>query len=319
MKHILIATFVMLCALLPVQGQTSQEANKELNEGAAAYKAGNFAEAQRHFEKALQLDPSHKNAQLFTARAIHAQYRPGVDTPENTARAQEAIEAYKKVLESNPDDDNAYNSVAYLYRQLKDEEKETEWLMTRANSETAPKEKRSDAYTVLASKQWNCSYDITEQRANKEVIDKLSAVVVQYKKPKDESDFYKAQQCVTRGMELVEQAIGLNPQNPSAWSYKTNLLREMAKLAEMEGNADQKAHYDKLADEAEAPQRKLNEARAQSEQNPVLEQLCATGELVAAPSQSNEGDGAVPASAGKGVVVRGGVLNGKAITTAACT
>ncbi len=69
MKHILIATFVMLCALLPVQGQTSQEANKELNEGAAAYKAGNFAEAQRHFEKALQLDPSHKNAQLFEACA----------------------------------------------------------------------------------------------------------------------------------------------------------------------------------------------------------------------------------------------------------
>ncbi len=314
MKHILIATFVMLCVLSPVQGQTSQEANTEINEGARQYRAGNFAEAQRHFEKALQLDPSHKNAQLFTARAIHAQYRPGVDTPENTVRAQEAIEAYKKVLESNPDDDNAYNSVAYLYRQLKDEERETEWLMMRVNSESVPKEKRSDAYTVLASKQWNCSFDITEQRENKSVVDKLNAIIIQYKKPKNESDFYKAQQCAARGMDLIEQAISLNSQNQFAWSYKTNLLREMAKLAEMEGNADQKAHYSKLADEAEVPHIKPDTAMAQSEQKPALEQSCATGEPIAAPSQSNEGDGAVSTSAGKEVVVRGGVLNGKAIS-----
>lgn len=263
MKRILIATLVMLCALLPVQGQTSQEANKELNEGAAAYKAGNFAEAQRHFEKALQLDPSHKNAQLFTARAIHAQYRPGVDTPENTARAQEAIEAYKKVLESNPDDHNAYNSVAYLYRQLKDEEKETAWLMTRATSETVPKEKRSDAYTVLASKQWNCSYDITERKENKEIINKPDAVIIQFKKPKDQADFDKAQQCVARGMELIEQAITLNPENLAAWSYKTNLLREMGKFAQMEGNPDQKSYYDNQAEEALAVITKLSEQAAQ--------------------------------------------------------
>ncbi|HVF87015.1 MAG TPA: TonB family protein [Pyrinomonadaceae bacterium] len=303
----------MLCALSPAQGQTAQEANRKLSEGAAAYKAGDFAEAQRHFEKALELDLSSKNAPLFIARAIHAQYRPGIDTPENVQKAQAAIGAYKKVLERNADDDNSYNSVAYLYRQLKDEEKETEWLMMRANSETAPKEKRSDAYTVLASKQWNYSYDITEQPANKVAIDKPGAIVGQFKKPKDESDFYKAQQCATRGMELVEQAISLNPQNPSAWSYKTNLLREMAKFAEMEGNADQKAHYTKSADEAEASQTKLNRAGALSNQEEKA-QLCAAAESNTSPSESNEGNGAESASAGKEVIGRGGVLNGKAIS-----
>lgn len=237
-------------------------AKNQLNEGAAAYKAGRFAEAQKHFESAHELDPSQQNAPLFIARAIHAQYRPGVDTPENVAKAQAAIEAYKKVLEGSPNDvnaDNAYNSVAYLYRQLKEEQKEEEWLTARANLSSAPTEKRSDAYTVLASKQWNCSYDITEQKENKETIDKADAVIVQYKKPKEQADFDKARNCTMKGLELANKAIELNANNPSAWSYKTNLLREMAKFSQMENKPEDKAKYDKEADEAEAIQKKLNE------------------------------------------------------------
>jgi len=234
-------------------------AKNQLNEGAAAYKAGRFAEAQMHFQSAHELDPSQQNAPLFIARAIHAHYRPGVDTPENVAKAQEAIVAYRKVLDGNPGDDNAYNSVAYLYRQLKEEQREEEWLMTRANLDSAPKEKRSDAYTVLASKQWNCSYDITEQKENKETIDKANVVVVQYKKPKDQAEFDKARNCTMKGLELSNKAIELNANNSSAWSYKTNLLREMAKFSQMENKPDEKARYDKEADEAEAIQKRLNE------------------------------------------------------------
>ena len=51
----------------------------------------------------------------------------------------------------------------------------------------------------------------------------------------------------------------MNADNPSAWSYKTNLLREMAKFAQMENKPDEKAKYDKEADEAEAIQKRLNE------------------------------------------------------------
>ena len=36
-----------------------------------------------------------------------------------------------------------------------------------------------------------------------------------------------------------------------AWSYKTNLLLEASKLAEMDGKADQKAQLDKQRDEAQ--------------------------------------------------------------------
>ena len=238
-------------------------AKNALNEGAQAYRQGRFAEAQEKFELALQLDPEQKNAPTFIARSIQQQYRPGVDTDENKAKAHAAVDAYKRVIDNQQVDEktkeDAYNAVAYLYRQLKDVEKETAWLMQRASLEGAPKDKRSDAYTVLASKQWNCAYDITEQKENKKTIQRPDAVVIEYVKPKEQGDFDRARNCALKGLELVEQAISLNPNNPNAWSYRTNLLREMSKLAQMEGKADEKERLDKDANEAEQRQKQLNE------------------------------------------------------------
>lgn len=242
-------------------------AKNALNEGAQAYRDGRFAEAQQKFEYALSLDADQKNAPVFIARAAQQQYRPGVDAADNLAKGNAAIEAYKKVL-ANPDLDektkeDAYNSVAYIYRQMRDEEKEREWLMQRASLESAPKEKRSDAYTVLASKHWNCSYEITEQKDNKRTVQKPDAVIIEYTKPKEQADFDKARDCALKGLELVNKAIELNPNNPNAWSYKTNLLREMAKMAQMDGKADEKDKLDDEADKAEETQKRLNEEAAQ--------------------------------------------------------
>lgn len=234
-------------------------AKNEINEGARAYRERKYAEAQQHFERALELDPSQKNAQFFVARAIHAQYKPGVETPENIAKAKEAIEAYKKVLAQDPNNDEAYNAVAYLYGAIKQDEAQQQWITQRANLETLSPEKRAEAYTVLASKQWQCSYTITEQQENKQTVSKDGKAVIQYKKPKDPADFERAQQCVAKGLELINKAIELNPNSESAWSYKTNLLLEMVKLAEMEGNAEKRAQYDKQYQEAQAMTLKLNE------------------------------------------------------------
>jgi len=240
----------------------SIRAKNALNEGARAYKDGRFAEAQQKFEYALSLDPDQKNAPVFIARAIQQQYKAGVDTPENRAKAEAAIEAYKRVLEKDKTNEDAYNSIAYIYRQMRAEDKERDWLMQRANMEEIPPDKRSDAYTVLASKQWNCSYDITEQKENKKTVQRPDAVVIQYTKPANQADFDQARQCALQGLELANKAISLNPNNPNAWSYKTNLLREMAKMAQMENKADEKARYDKEADEAEQRQKQLSEEAA---------------------------------------------------------
>ena len=41
--------------------------------------------------------------------------------------------------------------------------------------------------------------------------------------------------CVKQGLAEAENAIKFDPNNESAWSYKTNLLLEASKLAEMDG------------------------------------------------------------------------------------
>src|SRR5215212_6621181 len=87
----------------------------QLNEAAKAYHEGRFGEAEQHARRAVELDPNNKTAPRFIARTIHAQYRPGVQTPDNVAKAEEAIQAYQGILERDPKDDEAYKAIAYLY------------------------------------------------------------------------------------------------------------------------------------------------------------------------------------------------------------
>ncbi len=108
-------------------------AKNQLNEAARAYREGHFEEAEQHSTRALELDPDNKTAPMFIARTIHAQYRPGVQTPENIAKAHEAIEAYQKILEKNPKNEEAYKAIAYLYGAIKDDDKLRAWISARAN------------------------------------------------------------------------------------------------------------------------------------------------------------------------------------------
>ncbi len=66
--------------------------------------------------------------------------------------------------------------------------------------------------------------------------------------------------CVKRGLEEVENAIKFDPNSEAAWSYKTNLLSEASKLAEMDGKTDQKSELDKQREEAQKRTTQLSEA-----------------------------------------------------------
>jgi|SRR5215213_808838 len=219
----------------------------QLNEAARAYREGRFPEAEQHSREAAALDPNNKTAPMFIARTIHAQYRPGVQTPENIVKAQEAIQAYQEILNRNPKDDEAYKAIAYLYGAIKEDDKLRQWIAGRAASEAAEPEKRAEAYVVLASKDWDCSFKITEQPNVKttSVDPGTNRATVSYKKPKEQKEFDQAQMCVKQGLVEAENAIKFDSNNESAWSYKTNLLLEASKLAEMDGQTEQKAQYQK--------------------------------------------------------------------------
>ena len=227
-------------------------AKNQLNEAARAYHEGQFEEAEGYSRRALELDPDSKSAPLFIARTLHAQYKPGVQAPENVAKANEAIQAYQKILERDPKNEEAYKAIAYLYGSTKEDDKLRSWIVSRANDSSTDPAKRSEAYTILASKDWDCSYKITELPTNHTTaLEAGNRAKITYKKPAQQKDFDTAQACVKRGLEEAENAIKLDSNSESAWSYKTNLLIEASRLAEMDGKTDQKTQLEKQREEAQ--------------------------------------------------------------------
>jgi tetratricopeptide (TPR) repeat protein len=219
----------------------------QLNEAARAFREGRYVQAEQHSREAAKLDPENKTAPMFIARTIHAQYRPGVQQPDNIAKAQEAIDAYQAILQKNPQDEEAYKAIAYLYGSIKEEDKLRQWISSRAANDSIEPAKRAEAYIVLASKDWQCSFNITESTNVKvTTVDPTNnKATVTYRKPADAKEFNQAQMCVTQGLAEAENAIRFAPNNESAWSYKTNLLLEASKLAEMDGKPDQKTQFTK--------------------------------------------------------------------------
>jgi hypothetical protein len=233
----------------------------QLNEAARSFREARYVEAEEHSRRAQELDPNNKTAPRFIARSIHAQYRPGVQQPDNIAKAQEAIAAYQGILSNNPQDEEAYKAIAYLYGAIKEEQKLRDWITARATNDSIEPTKRAEAYIVLASKDWQCSFNITESTSVKvTTVDPTNnKATVTYKKPADAKEFTQAQMCVKQGLSEAENAVKFDPNNESAWSYKTNLLLEASKLAEMDGKADQKAS---LTKEYEAALKRTTELSA---------------------------------------------------------
>jgi tetratricopeptide (TPR) repeat protein len=238
-------------------------AKNELNEAAKAYKEGHFDQAEQHAKRALELDPNNKTASIFVARIMHQQYKPGVDQPANVQKARDAIEAYRRILNADPNNEEAYKAISVLYSAIKDEDNLRSWISARANDPNQTNEKRAEAYAILAGKDWDCSFKITELADVKVTAGEGK---VTYQKPKDPKDFDTIQRCVTRGLEQAETAIRYDANSESAWSYKTNLLIEAAKIAKMNGEADKASQYEKQAEIAQQRATKLAEERRKREE-----------------------------------------------------
>ena len=251
----LIITLALAAPLLaqtpaPGSNEAEQQAKFELLEAARVFRQGDFAAAQVHSEKALRLDPQNQTAPYFVARSTHAQYKPGDPSPENVSKAREAITAYQRILERFHGDDEAYKAIAYLYGAIKEDELLREWIVQRSLDVSLPNEKRAEAFVVLASREWDCSFQITELPHIKVTTTRRNKAYVSYRMPTERAEFEKATACANRGLEFANTAIVLRPEDESAWSYKTNLILELTKLAEMSGQLKLKRDLQQQYDQA---------------------------------------------------------------------
>lgn len=251
----------------PSQKQSvNPELERELNQIASLYRTGNFAEAQRHAERAVSLEPTNLKAAIFLARVRHQRYKPADDQPQNLEMARAAIDAYQTVLTLDSQNEEAYRAVAVLYASTHQEELLKAWVLQRAVNAQVSNQKRAEAYAVLASKNWDCSFRFTELPDHKLVDSTKSGTVITYKMADDLAEFQRIKQCVTNGLEMADAALLLDYDSETAWAYKTNLFLEAAKLAEMEGMDLVKANYLKEANQAQVQTNRLAIERRRREE-----------------------------------------------------
>jgi len=123
--------FVLLGAVLLLlvfsSGCRKLRARDQLNKGVAAFRNAQFQAAIMHFKTAVSLDPSLLNAKLYLATAYFNQYIPSGESPENLKIAHQAIDAYEDVLKTDPNNTNAIASIAQIYYYMKQFDKAKEY------------------------------------------------------------------------------------------------------------------------------------------------------------------------------------------------
>jgi tetratricopeptide (TPR) repeat protein len=93
---------IALIALIGAGGCAKVKSKAAMKDGNKDYKEENFKKAVDDYERAVALDPGFSEAWFYLGSSHQAQYRPGKDTPENKKQLEDAIEAFRKSLETNP-------------------------------------------------------------------------------------------------------------------------------------------------------------------------------------------------------------------------
>ncbi len=266
-----ILSLILLTALVGANCSFYNQvlARKDLVDGGKAYKDRKFQEAEELFRSAIARDPQGqskegKAAQLFLARTLHSEY---IGKREDSAKAEDAIKEYKRVLAEDVKDQSSFNAVANLLENLNRDDEWLKWVTERANNEQVPPEQRAEALTKLTAKKYSCANEITDTEAVKKTVKgKDGKDMFQFSKPEDPQALETLKGCVQEGTELINKAEKLDTNSDAVWSYKANMLVQQMRAAEMEGNAQQKEALKAEAEKAKERFTELSKIRKEKEQ-----------------------------------------------------
>lgn len=244
-------------------------ARKDLVDGGKAYKDRKFKEAEELFRSAIARDPQGqtkegKAAQLFLARTLHSEY---IGNRQDPAKAEDAIKEYRRVLAEDVKDQSSFNAVANLLENLNRDDEWLKWVTERTNNEQVPPEQRAEALTKLTAKKYSCANEISDAEAVKKTVKgKDGKDVFQFSKPENPQDLENLRQCTQEGTELINRAEKFDTNSDAVWSYKANMLVQQMRLAEMEGNTQQKEAIKADAEKAKERFTELSKIRKEKEE-----------------------------------------------------
>jgi tetratricopeptide (TPR) repeat protein len=251
-------TAALLALLLTATGCNILKSRDQLTKGVQAFKSARYEEATNHFQNAIALDPSSEDAKLYLATAYSYQVVPNLDTPENLAIAQKALDGFNAVLEKHPNDLTALKQIASINRNIKkfDVAKEYEKKVIAV----APND--PEAYYTVGFVDWTLSY--------KNAITILAADGLtdagdgNPKKSKGACQKLQAANTdlVNEGLQFLNKAVELNPNYDDAMQYLQLTYRRKADLecGNEQARKDDMAQVDQWIQKAMGA-RKINEEK----------------------------------------------------------
>ncbi|HLW88222.1 MAG TPA: hypothetical protein VKR57_06985 [Terriglobales bacterium] len=219
-----LALAAVVTLLFSGTGCDRLKARDQLNKGVNSYKNARYEEAIGHFQEAVTLDPKLLNARLYLATALANQYIPGVDTDDNNRTGQQAVDEFKKVLETNPGRDQKITSlkgIASLYFNMKKLDMAKEYNHKVAELDPSDPE----AYYSIGVIDWTQTYaPRMEERA------KLGLKPEEPLKDKKVCAALKDKNWanVMDGIDELNKALQLRPDYDDAMAYMNLMYREKA-------------------------------------------------------------------------------------------
>lgn len=232
---------LLLCASLLCLAQDSPDDPKirgELGLGVQSYRQGHFAEAARHFEKAVEINPMAVNPHLYLGITYAAQWDPGSQAPQSLELIHKAESEFLKVLEIEPEQLNALESIANLsyQRGMAMQDPADRWeQLTRAAGwydhlgEASPK--RKSAFYMSGMIAWNkCQPEIDAARRQAgmqpDSSDPISNPAVR------NAARAKCGEVIGTGIEQLKKGLIADPNYSDAMNYLSILFRQRANLAD---------------------------------------------------------------------------------------
>jgi tetratricopeptide (TPR) repeat protein len=257
----LVTVLAVAAALLSTTGCDKLRARDQLNKGVQAYKAAQYESAIEHFKNAVSLDKDLKTAKLYLATAYMQQYVPGIDTPDNNANAQQAIQEFKEVLVDDPKNVTSLKGIASLYMNMKQFDKGAEYYKKAIEADPNDPE----AYYSVGVIDWTAAYKDT---ADMKIKAGLAGVEAPMKSKQDlklcEEIKERNEPKVDEGLKMLQTAMEKRADYDDAMTYVNLMYIRKADMACNDPAAAKKYHdlSDDFANQAMAARKKKFEEAA---------------------------------------------------------
>lgn len=238
---------IVLALAVSAAGCNKLRARDRLNKGVAAFRNAQFQTSIDHFKAAAELDPTLLNARLYLATAYAQQYVPGGESEDNKKIGMQAVEAFEDVLKMDPNNETAIASIAQIYYNMKEFEKAKEYQRRRL--QVTPND--PEPYYWIGVIDWATAYPRAQQvRKDLNIAfppdpsrpGLLPSIPEKARAQLEEQNA----QVVQEGIEAIQKALELKPNDTDAMTYLNLLLRQKS---EYEKDAAARAELLNQADE----------------------------------------------------------------------